>query len=312
MDVSKLPPTLKPISAYLKVANEYDKRDQVVAYYCRLYCVQKGISIDSKSGDCKMFLLSLMDELEKQKKNLAAEGQEAVANEIVGQAHMESLALNLFNWADREDRKSNFSKGLVKAFYSANLLFDVLKQFGELAEEIGYRQRYAKWKATYIHKCMQTGETPIPGPQGSEFEGAEFDSLSDSQPNMPSQPPSQGGQPPYPGGQPPSQSGQPPYPSSNTYPEYPPSQPTNTSPYPPSQPPTQTPSYSQPKGYIPEAAPSSASASSSSSSSNLTQEDFQQASKYCKFAISSLQYEDVSTAVENLTKALNLLKNGKR
>ncbi len=44
------------------------------------------------------------------KKKLAAEGQEAVSNEIVGQAHVESIALNLFNWADREDRKSNFNK----------------------------------------------------------------------------------------------------------------------------------------------------------------------------------------------------------
>ncbi len=30
----------------------------------RLYSVQKGISIDSKSPDCKVFLLSLMDSLE--------------------------------------------------------------------------------------------------------------------------------------------------------------------------------------------------------------------------------------------------------
>ncbi len=34
MDASKLPPVLKPISAYLKVANEYDKRDPVVSYFC--------------------------------------------------------------------------------------------------------------------------------------------------------------------------------------------------------------------------------------------------------------------------------------
>ena len=28
------PPALKPISAYLKLAKEYDKRDPVVAYFC--------------------------------------------------------------------------------------------------------------------------------------------------------------------------------------------------------------------------------------------------------------------------------------
>lgn len=36
------------------------------------------------------------------------------------------------------------------------------------------QQRYAKWKATEIHKCLQRGETPISGPAGSEFENAEL------------------------------------------------------------------------------------------------------------------------------------------
>ena len=31
-------------------------------------------------------------------------------------------------------------------------------------------QKYSKWKATYLHKCSQTGETPQPGPKGSGFE----------------------------------------------------------------------------------------------------------------------------------------------
>lgn len=36
------------------------------------------------------------------------------------------------------------------------------------------QQRYAKWKATEIHKCLQRGETPISGPAGSGFEDTEF------------------------------------------------------------------------------------------------------------------------------------------
>lgn len=36
--------------------------------------------------------------------------------------------------------------------------------------------------------------------------------------------------------------------------------------------------------------------------------DYAQAEKLCKFAISALQYEDVKAAVDNLTKALALLK----
>lgn len=43
---------------------------------------------------------------------------------------------------------------------------------------------------------------------------------------------------------------------------------------------------------------------------SLRPEDFQRAQKYCKWAGSALQYEDVSTAVDNLQKALRLLTTG--
>jgi len=44
---------------------------------------------------------------------------------------------------------------------------DVLSVFGDVSEEITNTQKYAKWKATYIHNCMKNGETPIPGPTES-------------------------------------------------------------------------------------------------------------------------------------------------
>jgi len=42
----------------------------------------------------------------------------------------------------------------------------------------------------------------------------------------------------------------------------------------------------------------------------LKPEDYSRAMKLCKFATSALQYEDSKTAIENLTKALNLLTSG--
>lgn len=43
----------------------------------------------------------------------------------------------------------------------------------------------------------------------------------------------------------------------------------------------------------------------------LKTEDYQKAMKFCKYASSALQYEDSSTAIDNLTKALKLLTTGK-
>ena len=45
-----------------------------------------------------------------------------------------------------------------------------------------------------------------------------------------------------------------------------------------------------------------------SSTSTLSPQDSEQAQKYCRFAASALQYEDVKTAIENLRKALALLE----
>ena len=50
---------------------------------------------------------------------------------------------------------------------------------------------------------------------------------------------------------------------------------------------------------------------SSNSRTGLTPEQLERVTKLCRFAISSLDYEDKDGAIENLTKALNLLKTGK-
>jgi vacuolar protein sorting-associated protein VTA1 len=61
-------------------------------------------------------------------------------------------------------------RNVVKVFYTAGMLFDVLTTFGELSEDLVQNRKYAKWKAAYIHNCLKNGETPIPGPPQEEGE----------------------------------------------------------------------------------------------------------------------------------------------
>lgn len=44
------------------------------------------------------------------KKELTAQGDESVSNDIVGQAHLENVTVNLFSWADSNDRNAIFNK----------------------------------------------------------------------------------------------------------------------------------------------------------------------------------------------------------
>ncbi|KAK3522725.1 hypothetical protein QTP86_030800 [Hemibagrus guttatus] len=274
----------------------------------RLYAMQTGMKLDSKTPECRKFLMKLMDHLEMMKKELST--NESISQEIVGNAHIENYALKLFLYADNEDRSGRFHKNMIKSFYTSSLLYDVLSVFGELSEENLQHRKYARWKATYIHNCLKSGETPQAGPIGMEGEAYDDNFGLEA-----------GGLPHASFG--PSQ----PHPSSsvNLADQGPPSVPPanfNTIQVPPgSHAPANTPAdlphpAAEPVKPVP--VPRTVPAAeplpltiNQPGDVHLTPEDFTRAQKYCKYAGSALQYEDVSTAVQNLQKALKLLTTGK-
>ncbi|XP_072036755.1 vacuolar protein sorting-associated protein VTA1 homolog [Amphiura filiformis] len=323
-----VPAGLKPIKPYISVAREHDVRDPVVAYFCRRFAMEKAMSMPNTQPEDKKFLMFLMTQLEKSKKELA--GHEALKSEVVGQAQLENHALKVFLWADNEDRAGRFNKNVVKSFYTSSLLFDVMSTFEEPPEEIEKTKKYAKWKATYINQCLKSGETPQPGPLDDGLQPGEHPSTSDAgyagyppqQPGFSGYPPQQptAGYPPpqqptagYPPPQQPGASGYPPpnqqpgrYPANNHL------QPGHVPPglhAPPSTP--EQPGVYQGGTGIPGPSAAAAAAESPTGGPSLSVEDFTKAQKYCKYASSALQYEDTPSAIDNLEKALRLLKTGK-
>jgi len=267
---SPVPAKLKAITHYVKIANEHAARDPAVHYWCLLHSVQKGMQIDKSSPECKQFLIQHMDLLEKIKEK--NKGNEAITNDVIASAHVEEVAMNLFAFADAEDRAGRFNKNVVKAFYTAGYLFDVLACFGEPDTQILQQQKYAKWKAAYIHNCLKNGETPVPGPVGGdEGFGDEFGGYA---------PNAEGGNA--------IDNFSMPVPSSNNAV--------------PSPTPAPAAAASNP---IPPAAVMSLH---SGGVGDLQPADFMKAQKLCKYAISALEYEDAPTAIENLKKALEALQ----
>merc|ERR1712150_160680 len=231
--------------------------------------------MDKTSKEALAVLLPLMDWLEKEKKVMS--GEEAVTNEVVASAHVENYAVKLFLWADKEDRASHFNKNVVKAFYSSGILFDVLTicTQSELSPENAHMRKYSKWKAAYIHNCLKNGETPLPGPMEGE-EGPSASAPSENSGLSEWQEPQN--------------------------PEIPNTQPT---PAPRSKP--------APELVIPPSVPQGPvipQVPQASGSVSLTPDMTSKAQKYCKFAVSALDYDDSSTAILNLTKALKLLQTG--
>ena len=278
----QVPAFLKAIRPYVKVSTEVSQRDPVTSYYCNFYALQTALKTNYKtSSEAKKFLLQLMDYVENQKEVLknSPEHAETMASDIAGQAVVEEAAVKLFAWADTQDRSSIFNKSVVKSFYTASILFDVLEVFDEpLSEEIKTQRKYARWKATYIHNCLKNKETPIPGPVG----GLDTDLESSNDATGVATAPSSSFNPQtFLDPASPSQS-------------YTPELPAHPKPAPRNAPPPQEPTtYEEPAAAV---------------GSAVSPHDMREAEKLCKHAASALQYDDVPTAINTLEKCLRLLR----
>ena len=82
---------------------------------------------------------------------------DAVVNEVVASAHIENYAMKLFLYADKSDRAGNFTKSVVKSFYSAGILFDVMQCFGEVTPEVGCYQMCIKIQHLAHNRLHTTG-----------------------------------------------------------------------------------------------------------------------------------------------------------
>ncbi|XP_030380140.1 vacuolar protein sorting-associated protein VTA1 homolog [Scaptodrosophila lebanonensis] len=305
MDFPQCPPSLKGIQHFLKLAQEHDTRDPVIAYWARLYALQIGLKASTQSAEETKLLLSLMDWLELMKKQHSA--NEAITNDIAAQAHIENYALKLFLYADKQDREENFGKNVVKAFYSSGVLYDMLQTFGELSDEALQNRKYAKWKAAYIHNCLKNGETPIPGPLPDDDDEAVVTGAHEE------------GDTSHEADTPPA----------NLENDQPPSSPPVTTPHitpptaeevlnNPSKLPSPPVEEEKPGGfepYVPTGQPNPAATTVYQpivpvAGLQITADQMIKAQKYCKYAGSALNYDDVKTAVDNLQKALKLLTTG--
>ncbi|XP_013184508.1 vacuolar protein sorting-associated protein VTA1 homolog [Amyelois transitella] len=311
-NIPECPPSLKPIQHYLKTAAEHDARDPVVAYWCRLHALQVGLKLTSKkTPEETKLLMALMDWLEETKKN--QKENEAISNDVAAQAHLENYALKLFLYADKQDREQNYGKNVVKAFYTAGMIYDVLTTFGELTDEAAQNRKYAKWKAAYIHNCLKNGETPVPGPMPTEEtpnEEAPADSNPDPQPGY-AAPQTPGFLPVNPPPTVPSSFPTVPSSFNNSLPD------ANAAMRAASQlPPVPYTPDPNPGGFVPydptqQPVTPPTTVYSNSSVAQLTPEQITKAQKYCKWANSALNYDDVQTAITNLRNALELLQTGR-
>ncbi|XP_039120799.1 protein HOMOLOG OF MAMMALIAN LYST-INTERACTING PROTEIN 5 isoform X2 [Dioscorea cayenensis subsp. rotundata] len=156
------PEPAKLLLPYLQRADELQKHEPLVAYYCRLYAMEKGLKIPQKerTKTTNALLISLMSQLEKDKKSLTLGPDDNL--------YVEGFAANVFAKADKQDRAGRADLNTAKTFYAASIFYEILSQFGELQPDIEQKQKYAIWKAADIRKALKEGRKPEPGPPGGD------------------------------------------------------------------------------------------------------------------------------------------------
>ncbi|KAL0353685.1 UNVERIFIED_CONTAM: protein OF MAMMALIAN LYST-INTERACTING PROTEIN 5 [Sesamum angustifolium] len=153
----------KLLLPYLQRADELQKHEPLVAYYCRLYAMERGLKIpqSDRTKTTNALLVSLMNQLEKDKKSLKLGPDDYL--------HVEGFALNVFARADKQDRAGRAD--LAKCGQYDMAWFLVLSSYIRtqlMINQLEQKQKYAAWKAADIRKALKEGRKPVPGPPGGE------------------------------------------------------------------------------------------------------------------------------------------------
>merc|ERR1719248_397988 len=151
----------RALQPFLKRAEEVERADALVAYYCRLRAAEEGLALEDRAPETTELLGEVLGKLEAAKEVLELE-------EEADRMHCEGFAMSIFEKADRADRAGAASLGTAKAFYASSVFMEVCRQFGELDADLEAKQKYAVWKASDIRKALKRGERPAPGPPGGE------------------------------------------------------------------------------------------------------------------------------------------------
>lgn len=146
------------IVAYLNQAKERsDAGEALIAYYCKVHALSEAMAVRSQIPKADMgYVIGLMDQVEAEKKR--------VGNLDDAQMLIEMKASELFDRADTADRATPTVPKLqtAKDFYAAATLFEVCKEFGELPDDLSEKVKYGKWR--YIEICKAAKEKRAPEP----------------------------------------------------------------------------------------------------------------------------------------------------
>ena len=304
MSLPPLPTGLKSaVGSIVARADELIKAEPIISYYCKLQAVQKilALNLHQTNNEIALYTSQLLDNIESLKVSdpvlTSSQGQSIVTDDQIAGAYVENFALKVFVKADNEVYEHRTTKATASTFMAATVFLDLLRMFQDpLDKDVLGKIKYAKYQATRIIGDYKNDKDPndyMPPEKNDEDEELEEELEVLGREEQPQE--ISAAAPPQPA--PVAQASARPNALFEAHFEAPSA---------PAPAPTLSPvSVSEPS--VPRAAVGPA----------LTKKDIDQimtqsdaisgAQKHARYAISALNYEDISTAVVEINKALELL-----
>ncbi|KXJ96198.1 Vta1 like-domain-containing protein [Microdochium bolleyi] len=158
----EIPPPIKQagITPFVLRANQLQTAKPVVAYWCLYYAVNQilGKGLHNADQACLEFTTSLMDKLEQTK--TANLDNDAVTDDLAGQAYVEQFAQETFDRAQRTLKADKVTQQTAVTFEAAATFFQLTNVWGQADTETQEKVKYAKWNAARILKAIKAGEDP--------------------------------------------------------------------------------------------------------------------------------------------------------
>ena len=149
---------IAPIKPYFKIAMELKEHVPVIAYYAKLYAVQKGLELikDPTAGDtsaAKTYIIGELQSLEEMKKAIGDVPPEDMKYTV------DNFVMSIFAKTDKDERTcETITKKNAIEFNRCVHFIQLLTNFGELDPEWVEREKYCKYKAGSILKALKSGE----------------------------------------------------------------------------------------------------------------------------------------------------------
>ncbi|KAK5630429.1 hypothetical protein RRF57_006145 [Xylaria bambusicola] len=162
---ANIPAKIKPagVTPFIVRAVQLETAKPVIAYWCYYWVVQQILkrSLHNEDEECLQFTTTIMDKLEQMKTDQA--NNDAVLDDIAGQAYVEQFAQETFDRALRPLKANKVTqrrRQTASTFEAAATFFQLVNIWGQPDPETQDKIKYAKWNAARILKAIKEGKDP--------------------------------------------------------------------------------------------------------------------------------------------------------